>query len=51
MLVTANAELDWDAYIGTLRSGGRLYIVGAAPQVKANVFPLNTGEKSISASG
>ena len=50
VLVTANTELDWDAYIETLRPGGRLHIVGAASQVKANISPLNAGEKTISAS-
>ena len=50
VLVTANTELDWDAYIETLRPGGRLHIVGAASQVKASISPLNAGEKTISAS-
>ena len=50
VLVTANVEMDWDAYIGTLRPGGKLHIVGAAPQVNVNLFPLNAGEKSIGAS-
>jgi uncharacterized zinc-type alcohol dehydrogenase-like protein len=50
VLVTANVDLDWDSYIGTLRPGGKLHIVGAASQVKATVFPLISGEKSIGAS-
>ena len=50
VLVTANVDLDWDKYIGTLRPGGKLHIVGATPQVKATVFPLILGEKSIGAS-
>jgi len=50
VLVTANADLDWDSYIGTLRPGGKLHIVGAASQVKASVFALISGEKSIGAS-
>jgi alcohol/geraniol dehydrogenase (NADP+) len=50
VLVTANADLDWDKYIDTLRPGGKLHIVGATPQVKATVFPLILGEKSIGAS-
>ena len=50
VLVTANVDLDWDAYINTLRPGGKLHIVGAASQVKATVSPLIFGEKSIGAS-
>ncbi|HYZ60787.1 MAG TPA: zinc-binding dehydrogenase, partial [Nitrososphaeraceae archaeon] len=40
ILDTANVDLDWDAYISTLRPGGKLHIVGAASQVKASVSPL-----------
>ena len=50
ILVTANVELDWDTYIITLRPGGKLHIVGAAPRLSVNVSPLNAGEKSIGAS-
>ena len=50
VLVTANVDLDWDAYISTLRPGGKLHIVGAASQVKSTVSPLIAGEKSIGAS-
>lgn len=50
VLVTANVDMDWNAYINTLRPGGKLHIVGAASQVKANVFPLIAGEKSIGGS-
>ena len=50
VLVTANVDLEWDKYIDTLRPGGKLHIVGATPQVKATVFPLISGEKSIGAS-
>jgi alcohol/geraniol dehydrogenase (NADP+) len=50
VLVTANVDLNWDNYINTLRPGGKLHIVGAASQVKATIFPLLSGEKSISAS-
>jgi uncharacterized zinc-type alcohol dehydrogenase-like protein len=50
ILVTANVDLDWDSYIRTLRPGGKLHIVGAASQVKASVFPLISGEKSIGGS-
>jgi alcohol/geraniol dehydrogenase (NADP+) len=44
---SANVDLDWDAYISTLRPGGKLHIVGAASQVKASVSRLIAGEKSI----
>jgi uncharacterized zinc-type alcohol dehydrogenase-like protein len=50
VMVTANVDLDWDSYIRTLRHGGKLHIVGAASQVKATVFPLISGEKSIGGS-
>jgi uncharacterized zinc-type alcohol dehydrogenase-like protein len=50
VLVTSNAELDWDSYINTLRPGGKLHIVGAASQVKATVSSLISNEKSIGGS-
>jgi len=50
VLVTSNVELDWNAYINTIKPGGKLHIVGAAPSVKVDVFSLISGEKSISGS-
>ncbi|MDR4511453.1 MAG: NAD(P)-dependent alcohol dehydrogenase [Nitrososphaeraceae archaeon] len=50
ILVTSNVNLDWDAYISTLRVGGKLHIVGAAPQINMQIFPLISGEKSIGGS-
>ncbi len=50
LLVTVNVELNWDLYLSTLKPKGRLHIVGAAPKVEAGVFPLITGERSISGS-
>ena len=50
MILTANVDLDWDTYISTIRPGGKLDIVEAASQVKASVFPLIAGEKSIGGS-
>lgn len=50
VLVTSNADLDWDVYINTLRPGGKLHIVGAASQVKATVSSLISNEKSIGGS-
>jgi uncharacterized zinc-type alcohol dehydrogenase-like protein len=50
ILDTANVDLDWDAYMKTLRPGGKLHIVGAASKVKASVSPLISGEKSVGGS-
>jgi len=50
ILVTVNADLPWDAYIGALKPGGKLHLVGAAESINATVFPLIMGEKSIGAS-
>ncbi|MCG8601145.1 MAG: NAD(P)-dependent alcohol dehydrogenase [Verrucomicrobiales bacterium] len=50
LLVTVNAKLDWEKYIATLRPGGKLHLVGAAPEVSSEVFPLIMGQKSIGAS-
>lgn len=50
LLVTVNVELDWDTYVAALRPQGKLHLVGAAASVSASVFPLLTGDKSISAS-
>jgi uncharacterized zinc-type alcohol dehydrogenase-like protein len=50
ILDTANVDLDWDAYISTIRPGGKLHIVGAASQVKASVSPLISSENSIGGS-
>jgi uncharacterized zinc-type alcohol dehydrogenase-like protein len=50
LLVTINQDLDWDAYINMLKPGGKLHVVGATPPMKANVFALVSGEKSIGGS-
>jgi alcohol/geraniol dehydrogenase (NADP+) len=51
LVTTTNVDLlDWDLYINTLRPGGKLHIVGAAPQIKATVTPLISGERSIGGS-
>jgi len=50
VLVTTNVDLDWDAYINTLKPGGKLHIVGAAPSIHTSVFPLISGERSIGGS-
>jgi uncharacterized zinc-type alcohol dehydrogenase-like protein len=50
ILVTVNVDLNWNAYIQSLRPKGRLHLVGAASTVSAAVFPLLVGQKSIGAS-
>ncbi|UCD32132.1 MAG: NAD(P)-dependent alcohol dehydrogenase [Desulfobacterales bacterium] len=50
ILVTVNAELDWDGYISALGQKGKLHIVGAAPSVSAAVFPLILRQRSIGGS-
>jgi uncharacterized zinc-type alcohol dehydrogenase-like protein len=50
ILCTANAPLNWEAYIAALAAKGRLHIVGAVPEpIPVNVFSLLMGQKSISA--
>jgi uncharacterized zinc-type alcohol dehydrogenase-like protein len=50
VLVTVNADLPWDAYVNTLAPKGKLHLVGAAEAVKATVFPLILGQKSLGGS-
>lgn len=50
ILVTINAELDWEAYIAALRPRGKLHIVGVVPSITATAFPLIGGQKSIGGS-
>ena len=51
ILVTANAPLDWDAYIAALAPDGRLHFVGAVLEpVPVAAFSLIGGRKSISGS-
>lgn len=50
VLVTTNVDLDWEGYINTLKPGGKLHIVGAAPSIQTSVFPLISGERSIGGS-
>ncbi len=50
VLVTANANLDWTAYLETLRPKGRLHLVGAVPDpVAAHIFQLLPRQLSVSA--
>lgn len=52
VLNTANAALDWDAYVQTLAPGGILHTVGAVPKGFGveQVFPMILGQKSLAAS-
>lgn len=51
ILNTANANLDWNAFIAALKPRGRLHSVGAVPEpVSLGVFPLLLGQKSFSGS-
>lgn len=50
VLVTVNAELDWEAYIKSLRPRGKLHIVGVVPSVTVSGFSLLDGQKSIGGS-
>lgn len=51
ILVTSFADLDWNGYVNMLKPGGNLHIVGAVgPIQKLEVFPLISGQKSISGS-
>ena len=50
ILVTVNVDLDWPTYINMLAPRGKLHFVGAVQSVTSGIFPLITGQKSISAS-
>ena len=51
LLVTASADLDWPAMIGTLRGKGRLHFVGIVPSaIPVHVFNLIPKQKSLSGS-
>ena len=51
ILNTANADLDWNAYLAALKPKGRLHTVGAVPQpMSVAAFPIILGQKSLSGS-
>lgn len=51
LLITASADLDWNALLGTLRGKGRLHFVGIAPSaIPVHVFSLIPQQKSLSGS-
>ncbi len=51
ILSTVNVKLDWNTYLGTLRTKGRLHFVGATMEpLDIGVFPLLMGQRSVSGS-
>jgi uncharacterized zinc-type alcohol dehydrogenase-like protein len=51
ILVTANAPLDWEAYLALLAPKGTLHFVGAVPQPISIAVPsLIAGQKSVAGS-
>jgi len=51
LLVTASADLDWNALIATLRGKGRLHFVGIVPSaIPVHVFNLIPRQRSLSGS-
>jgi len=51
IISTVNVKLDWNAYLSTLNSKGRLHFVGAVMEpLDIAVFPLIMGQRSISGS-
>lgn len=50
ILDTVNVELDWNRYLGTLKSKGVLHIVGVASTITARVGHLMGKQKSITGS-
>jgi len=50
VLDTVNVSLDWDAYINTLRPGGKLHVVGAVEKITATMMPMIMGQKSLGGS-
>jgi uncharacterized zinc-type alcohol dehydrogenase-like protein len=51
IISTVHADLAWEQFVLALKPKGRLHVVGAAPSpISVGVFPLLSGQKSISAS-
>lgn len=51
LLVTASADLDWNALLATLRAKGRLHFVGIVPNaIPTHVFALIPQQKTLSGS-
>lgn len=51
VLSTVNVKLDWNKYIETLKTRGRLHLVGATLEpLDLQLFPMLLGQRSVSAS-
>ncbi len=51
IISTVNVKLDWNAYMSTLNTRGRMHFVGATLEpLDIGVFPLIMGQKSVSGS-
>ncbi|TKB27573.1 NAD(P)-dependent alcohol dehydrogenase [Desulfopila sp. IMCC35006] len=51
VLSTVNAKMDWNKYIATLKTRGRLHLVGATLEpLDLHLFPMLMGQRSVSAS-
>jgi uncharacterized zinc-type alcohol dehydrogenase-like protein len=51
VLSTVNVKLDWNKYIKTLKTRGRLHLVGATLEpLDLQLFPMLMGQRSVSAS-
>ncbi|MBI1190361.1 MAG: alcohol dehydrogenase catalytic domain-containing protein [Tepidisphaera sp.] len=51
VLVTANVDLNWPAYLDTLAPKGKLHVVGAVPNpIALPAFPMLVGQKSLGGS-
>jgi uncharacterized zinc-type alcohol dehydrogenase-like protein len=51
VLSTINVKLDWNKYINTLKTRGRLHFVGATLEpLDLQLFPMLMGQRSVSGS-
>lgn len=51
VLSTVNVKLDWNKYIQTLKTRGRLHLVGATLEpLDLQIFPMLMGQRSVSSS-
>ena len=51
VLSTVNVKLDWNLYVNTLKTRGRLHLVGATlDPLDLQLFPLLMGQRSVSSS-
>ncbi len=50
IISTVNVSLEWSIYLSALRPKGRLHLVGVAPDLSLPVFPLLSGQRSVSGS-